>query len=53
MPQEQAGLEIPRSSLDNYLSLIKKIMSIVPTELIFNLDETSMGDAPGDRHMEP
>jgi hypothetical protein len=39
-PQEKIRLEIPRCYLEEYLTLIKKIVPIVPTELLFNLDET-------------
>jgi hypothetical protein len=43
-PQEQVRMEVPRASLDEYLLLIKKLVQIVPTELIFNLDETGLSD---------
>lgn len=43
-PQAQVRLEVPRSYLDDYLLLIKKIVPIVPTELRFNLDETGLSD---------
>jgi hypothetical protein len=37
-------LEIPRSYLEEYLKLIKKVVSIVPTELLSNLDETGFSE---------
>jgi hypothetical protein len=43
-PQEKAGLEVPRCYLEEYLTLIKKIVPTVPTELLFNLDETGLSE---------
>jgi hypothetical protein len=40
-PQEKVRLEIPRCYLEEYLTLIKKI---IPTELLFNLDETGISE---------
>jgi hypothetical protein len=42
--QEQLRLRIPREYLNDYTSLIKEYMSLVPAELIFNLDETGLSD---------
>jgi hypothetical protein len=39
MPQEKVRLEVSRCYLEEYLTLIKKIVPIVPTELLFNFDE--------------
>jgi hypothetical protein len=39
-PQENVRLEVPWCDLKEYLTLIKKIVLIVPTELLFILDET-------------
>jgi hypothetical protein len=44
MPQEQLRLGIPREYLNDYISLIKKYVPLVPAELIFNLDETGLSD---------
>jgi hypothetical protein len=43
-PQEKVRLEVPRWYLEEYLTLIKKIIPIVPTELLFNLDETGLSE---------
>jgi hypothetical protein len=43
-PQEKVRLEIPRCYLEECLTLIKKIVPIVPTELLFNLDETGLSE---------
>jgi hypothetical protein len=40
-PQEQLILQIPRFFLEDYIRLIQ---TYVPTELIFNLDETELCD---------
>jgi hypothetical protein len=43
-PQEKARLEVPRCYLEEYLTLIKKSVLIVSTELLFNLDETALSE---------
>jgi hypothetical protein len=37
-PTKKPRLEIPRTFLDRYLVLIKEYLSLVPTELRFNID---------------
>jgi hypothetical protein len=44
LPQEQLRLQIPRSFLDDYIRIIQTYIPLVPTELIFNLDETGLSD---------
>jgi hypothetical protein len=44
VPQEQLSLRIPREYVNDYISLIKEYVPIVPAELIFNLDETGLSD---------
>jgi hypothetical protein len=45
VPQEKLRLEVPRCYLEEYLTLIKKIVPIVPTELsLFNLDEPGLSE---------
>jgi hypothetical protein len=44
VPQEQLRLRIPPEYLNEYISLIKEYVSLVPAELIFNLDETGLSD---------
>jgi hypothetical protein len=44
VPQEQLRLRIPRECLNDYVSFIKEYVPLVPAELIFNLDETSLSD---------
>jgi hypothetical protein len=43
-PQEKLRLQVPRCYLEEYLVLIKKSVPIVPTELLFNLDETGLSE---------
>jgi hypothetical protein len=43
-PQEQLRLQIQRSFLDDYIRLIQTYVTLVPTELIFNLDETGLSN---------
>jgi hypothetical protein len=43
-PQEQLRSQILRSFLDDYIRLIQIYVPLVPTELIFNLDETGLSD---------
>jgi hypothetical protein len=42
--QEQLRLQIPRSFLDDYIPLIQPYVPLVPTELIFHLDEIGLSD---------
>jgi hypothetical protein len=42
--QEKVTLEVPRSYFEEYLTLIKKIVPIIPTELLYNLDETGFSE---------
>jgi hypothetical protein len=44
VPQEQLRLGIPREYLNDYISLIKEYVPLVPAELIFNLDKTGLSD---------
>jgi hypothetical protein len=43
-PQELPPLQIPRSCLERYITLIKTWVPLVPAKLIFNLDETGLSD---------
>jgi hypothetical protein len=43
-PQEKVRLEVMCCYLEEYLTLIKKIVPIVPTGLLFNLDETALSE---------
>jgi hypothetical protein len=43
-PQEKVRLEVPRCYLEEYLTLIKKIVPIVPIDLLFNLDKTGFSE---------
>jgi hypothetical protein len=43
-PQEKVRLEVPGCYLEEYLTLIKKVVSIVPTESVFNMDETGLSE---------
>jgi hypothetical protein len=42
--QEKVRLEVPRCYLEEHLTLIKKIVPIVPTELLVNLGETGLSE---------
>jgi hypothetical protein len=44
VPQEQLRRRIPREYQNDYISLIKEYVPLVPGELIFNLDETGLSD---------
>jgi hypothetical protein len=44
VPQEQLRLRIPRDYLNDYISLIKEYVPLVPAELIFDLHETGLSD---------
>jgi hypothetical protein len=43
-PHEKVRLDVPRCHLEEYLTLIKKIAPLIPTELLFNLDETRLSE---------
>jgi hypothetical protein len=51
-PQGQLRLEVPRCYLDDYITLLKKIIPIVPSELVVNFDETGLS-AWEDRKIKP
>jgi hypothetical protein len=44
VPQEQLRLGIPCEYLNDYISLIKEYVPLVPAELIFDLNETGLSD---------
>jgi hypothetical protein len=41
-PRELPRLQTPRCYLDKYIDLIKTYIPLVPSELIFNLDESGL-----------
>jgi hypothetical protein len=43
-PQEKHRLEIPRTFLDRCLAFINEYVPLVPTELMFNIDESGFSD---------
>jgi hypothetical protein len=43
-PQERTQLHVSQSYLDQYLALIKEWVSLVPTELMFSIDECGFSD---------
>jgi hypothetical protein len=43
-PQENVRLEVSREHLKRYINLIKEYVSLVPTELIFNIAESGFSD---------
>jgi hypothetical protein len=43
-PQEMPRLQTPRRYLEGYINLIKNYVPLVPSELIFNVDETGLSD---------
>jgi hypothetical protein len=43
-PQENVRLEVPHEYLDQYIRLIKEYGPLVPTELLFNVDESGFND---------
>jgi hypothetical protein len=43
-PQENVRLEVPHEYLDQYTRLIKEYVPLVPTELLFNIDESGFSD---------
>jgi hypothetical protein len=51
-PQEQLRLSVPHGYLNEYMTLLKKIISILPSQLVFNFDETALSDWE-DRKIKP
>jgi hypothetical protein len=51
-PHELPRLQTSRCNLDKYVNLLKAYIPFVPSELIFNLDETGLSDW-GERRSEP
>jgi hypothetical protein len=43
-PQENVRLEVPREYSEGSINLIRKYVPLVPTELIFNIDESGFSD---------
>jgi integrase len=43
-PQENVRLKVPHEYLDQYIRLIKEYVPLVPTELLFNIDESCFSD---------
>jgi hypothetical protein len=43
-PQENLSLEVPHEHLDRYIKLIQEYVPLVPTELLFNIDESGFSD---------
>jgi hypothetical protein len=43
-PQENVGLEAPHEYLDQYIGVSKEYVPLVPTELLFNIDESGFND---------
>jgi hypothetical protein len=43
-PQENPRLQVSKQFLDDYVKLIKESVPLVPTELIFNIDECGFSD---------
>jgi hypothetical protein len=43
-PQELSRLQTPRHHLDEYINLSKAYIPLVPSTLVFNLDETGLSD---------
>jgi hypothetical protein len=43
-PQENPRLQTPRSHLNQYISLIQRLIHLSPAELIFNVDESGLSD---------
>jgi hypothetical protein len=48
-PGELPRFQVPRQYLDHCINPIKKLVSFVPAELIFNLDETRLSDCEGSK----
>jgi hypothetical protein len=43
-PRENVRLEVPQEYLDHYIKLMKDYVPLVPTELLFNIDESGFSD---------
>jgi hypothetical protein len=43
-PQELRCLQIPRRYLQGYIDLLRTYVPLVPSELLFNIDETGLSD---------
>jgi hypothetical protein len=43
-PGELPRLQVPHQDLNQYISLIKNGVSLIPAELIYNFDETDLSD---------
>jgi hypothetical protein len=43
-PQENVRLEVPHGYLDQYIRLIQEYVSLVPRELLVNIDESDFSD---------
>jgi hypothetical protein len=43
-PQGNVRLEVPHEYLDQYIRLIKEYVPLVPTEFLFNIDESGFSD---------
>jgi hypothetical protein len=43
-PQENPRLQVPKQFLDDYVKIIKEYVPLVPTELIFNINECGFSD---------
>jgi hypothetical protein len=43
-PQENVRPEVPHEYVDQYIRLIKEYILLVPTELLFNIDESGFSD---------
>lgn len=44
LPQEELRLKVPRSYLIEFMNLVEKIITIVPADLVYNIDETGLSD---------
>jgi hypothetical protein len=43
-PQRNMRLKVPRECLEGYIDLIKEYVPLVPTDLIFNIDESGLSE---------
>ena len=43
-PQEELRLKVPRTYLIEFMNLVEKIITIVPADLVYNIDETGLSD---------
>jgi hypothetical protein len=43
-PQDNLRLEVPHEHLDRYIKLIQEYVTLVPTELLFNIDKSGFSD---------